>query len=98
MRPRWRRFWSARGRSANRVSNRWGLMVESRRRTIRRTDALVGALLLCLASGAALAHPHVWITVRTQIVFSPDGKVASLVHDWVFDEMYSAFATQGLAK
>jgi ABC-type uncharacterized transport system substrate-binding protein len=73
-------------------------MVESRRRTIWRTAALVGALLLCLASGAALAHPHVWITVRTQIVFSPDGKVASLVHDWVFDEMYSAFATQGLAK
>ena len=36
--------------------------------------------------------------MRTQIVFTPDGKVASLVHDWVFDEMYSAFATQGLAK
>ena len=73
-------------------------MAELGRRTIRRTDALVGALLLCLASRAALAHPHVWITVRTQIVFSPDGKVASLVHDWVFDEMYSAYATQGLAK
>jgi ABC-type uncharacterized transport system substrate-binding protein len=28
-------------------------------------------------------------------VFS-DGKVVKLIHDWVFDEMYSSFATQGL--
>src|SRR5277367_3438994 len=100
MRPRWRRFWPARQarRESSLEQGSGGLMVEVGRGTIRRTAALVGALLLCLASRAALAHPHVWITVRTQIVFSPDGKVASLVHDWVFDEMYSAFATQGLAK
>ncbi len=46
----------------------------------------------------ALAHPHVWVTVRSQIAFAPDGKVVAVVHDWVFDEMYSSFATQGLAK
>jgi ABC-type uncharacterized transport system substrate-binding protein len=46
----------------------------------------------------AAAHPHVWITVKSQIAFAPDGKVAAVVHDWVFDEMYSAFAIQGLAK
>jgi len=72
-------------------------MAELGRRAIRLTAALAGTLLLCLASQAAFAHPHVWITVRTQIEFTPDGKVASLVHDWVFDEMYSAFAIQGLA-
>ena len=38
------------------------------------------------------------MTVRSQVVFAPDGKVAAIVHDWVFDEMYSSFATQGLAK
>ena len=43
------------------------------------------------------AHPHVWVTVKSQIAFTPDGKVAAVVHDWVFDEMYSSFATQGLA-
>ncbi len=47
---------------------------------------------------AAYAHPHVWVTVRSQIQFSGDGKVTAVVHDWVFDEMYSSFATQGLAK
>src|ERR1700677_868972 len=72
-------------------------MAELGRRTIRRM-AVLAVALASLVPEAALAHPHVWITVRTQIVFSPDGKVASLVHDWVFDEMYSAFATQGLAK
>jgi ABC-type uncharacterized transport system substrate-binding protein len=38
------------------------------------------------------------VTVRSQIQFSGDGKVTAVVHDWVFDEMYSSFATQGLAK
>jgi ABC-type uncharacterized transport system substrate-binding protein len=46
----------------------------------------------------AFAHPHVWITVRSQIAFSPDGKVTGVMHDWVFDDMYSSFAAQGLAK
>ena len=46
----------------------------------------------------ASAHPHVWITVKSQIAFTPDGKVSAVVHDWVFDEMYSSFATQGLAN
>jgi ABC-type uncharacterized transport system substrate-binding protein len=45
----------------------------------------------------ASAHPHVWITVRSQLAFDADGKVAKVVHDWTFDEMYSSFATQGLA-
>ena len=46
----------------------------------------------------ASAHPHVWITVKSQLDFAPDGKLSAVVHDWVFDEMYSSFATQGLAK
>ena len=28
---------------------------------------------------------------------TPEGKVSAVIHDWVFDEMYSSFATQGLA-
>ncbi len=56
-------------------------------------------LILALASVApAAAHPHVWVTVRSKLDFTPDGKIAAVVHDWVFDEMYSSFATQGLAK
>jgi ABC-type uncharacterized transport system substrate-binding protein len=59
--------------------------------------ALAMALAFASADPAA-AHPHVWVTVQSKITFTPDGKVAAVVHDWVFDEMYSSFATQGLAK
>ena len=55
------------------------------------------ALAAVLAPGQVLAHPHVWITVRSRIVFDKQGRVEAIVHDWVFDDMYSAFATQGLA-
>ncbi len=59
-------------------------------------SAVLAAALL--GPGAALAHPHVWVTVRSQIGFTPDGKVGAIIHDWTFDEMYSAFAVEGLAK
>jgi ABC-type uncharacterized transport system substrate-binding protein len=60
--------------------------------------AALGLALGVAAAAPASAHPHVWITVKSQLAFTPDGKVSAVVHDWVFDEMYSAFATQGLAK
>jgi ABC-type uncharacterized transport system substrate-binding protein len=59
--------------------------------------ALLLAAVLAFAPIAAAAHPHVWVTVRSKIGFA-GGKVVSVTHDWVFDEMYSSFATQGLAK
>ena len=63
-----------------------------------RTVALLLAAGLALLPAVAAAHPHVWVTVQSKVGFAPDGKVASVTHDWVFDEMYSSFATQGLAK
>jgi len=73
-------------------------MADPMKRTGRRLVAAAAALGACVAATAAFAHPHVWVTVRSQIAFSGEGKVASIVHDWVFDEMYSSFATQGLAN
>jgi len=55
-------------------------------------------LALVATSGAATAHPHVWVAVRSDVVFSPEGKIIGLRHAWEFDEMYSAFAVQGLGK
>ncbi|WP_036283650.1 DUF1007 family protein [Methylocystis sp. ATCC 49242] len=46
----------------------------------------------------ARAHPHVWVAVRSEVVFGKDGKVLGVRHAWEFDEMYSAFAVQGLGK
>jgi ABC-type uncharacterized transport system substrate-binding protein len=64
-------------------------------------DCRIAALGWTIASAIASpagAHPHVWVTVKSQIAFTGDGKIGAVVHDWVFDEMYSSFATQNLAK
>jgi ABC-type uncharacterized transport system substrate-binding protein len=55
------------------------------------------AALLCLAFAApARAHPHVWVTMNTELVYAPDGTITGLRHAWAFDDMFSAFAVQGL--
>jgi len=51
---------------------------------------------LLVAGGEALAHPHVWVTMRSKIVYGPDGSMVAIRHAWTFDDMYSAFAIQGL--
>ncbi|MGH7880155.1 MAG: DUF1007 family protein [Candidatus Binataceae bacterium] len=57
------------------------------------------AALLCLAlSAQAFAHPHVWVTMHTTLVYAADGSITSVKHDWTFDDMFSVFATQGLAS
>lgn len=61
----------------------------------RLTAGLITALATTFAV-PALAHPHVWVTVKSQIVYADDGKVSGVRHAWTFDEAYSAFATQGL--
>jgi ABC-type uncharacterized transport system substrate-binding protein len=54
--------------------------------------------VLLLTGGAALAHPHVWVTVKSAVVYGPDGSVIGIRHAWAFDDMYSTFATQGLEQ
>jgi ABC-type uncharacterized transport system substrate-binding protein len=46
----------------------------------------------------ALAHPHVWVAAREEVLFDAEGRVEAVRHIWTFDEMYSAFAVQGLGK
>ena len=51
---------------------------------------------LLAAGGSALAHPHVWVTMKTIVVYAPDGTAVGVRQAWTFDDMYSTFATQGL--
>jgi ABC-type uncharacterized transport system substrate-binding protein len=48
--------------------------------------------------GPAFAHPHVWVTAREDVIFDNQGRISAIRGAWVFDDMYSAFATQGLGK
>jgi ABC-type uncharacterized transport system substrate-binding protein len=65
---------------------------------IQRFFLSVAAALAALASAAAPAssHPHVWVTMKSELVFAPDGTITGVRHAWTFDDMFSAFATQGL--
>jgi ABC-type uncharacterized transport system substrate-binding protein len=58
----------------------------------------LGAVALMLACGAAEAHPHVWVTSKSEIVYAPDGTVTGVRHAWTFDDMFSTYATQGLPQ
>ena len=57
---------------------------------------LAAAAGLVLAAAAASAHPHVWVTMHSELVYAPDGTVTGVRHAWTFDDMFSVFATQGL--
>lgn len=61
--------------------------------------ALLGMLLaaaMMLVSGAANAHPHVWITATSELLYAADGSIIGVRHAWTFDDMFSAYAVQGL--
>ena len=63
----------------------------------RHLHRLVLAVLAgVLGAGAASAHPHVWVTVRSELVYASDGSVTGIRHAWTFDDMFSVFATQGI--
>jgi ABC-type uncharacterized transport system substrate-binding protein len=34
--------------------------------------------------------------MRTELLYAPDGSITGVRHHWAFDDMFSAFATQGL--
>ncbi len=53
-------------------------------------------LLSLLFAAPALAHPHVWVTMKTELIYAPDGVITGVRHHWSFDDMFSAFAVQGL--
>jgi ABC-type uncharacterized transport system substrate-binding protein len=53
---------------------------------------------LIAGAGEALAHPHVWITAKAELVYGPERKIVAVRHHWTFDPAYSAFATQGLDR
>ncbi len=53
------------------------------------------AASLAMLPIAAHAHPHVWVTVETTVLYD-NGKASGFAHKWTFDEMYTAMAIEGL--
>lgn len=65
--------------------------------TLRRLFGwLLVAASVALGPATAEAHPHVWITARSELLYAPDGMVTGVRHAWTFDDMFSAYALQGI--
>jgi ABC-type uncharacterized transport system substrate-binding protein len=66
------------------------------------TRRLLGLLLfiggIVLGANSAQAHPHVWISASSELIYAPDGSISGVRHAWTFDDMFSAYALQGIAS
>ena len=70
---------------------------------VRRDDVLrvlfglVGLIVAwSLGASPAAAHPHVWITAKSEVVYAPDGTITGVRHAWTFDDMFTTYALQGI--
>lgn len=48
-------------------------------------------LLSCLAAGPALAHPHVWIDTRVEVILNDRNEATGLRISWTYDDLYSLY-------
>src|SRR5262245_16266071 len=48
-----------------------------------------------LGAAAAQAHPHVWITSASELIYTADGTITGVRHACTFDDMFSTYALQG---
>jgi ABC-type uncharacterized transport system substrate-binding protein len=68
---------------------------------VTRTGPLWGVLTVAWLCGTlattAEAHPHVWITFETTVIYD-NGAFVGVRHKWSFDEFYTAMAIEGLDK
>jgi ABC-type uncharacterized transport system substrate-binding protein len=55
----------------------------------------LGAMLV-LQAVPAKAHPHVWITMRSDVVFNDKAEIAGIAVEWTFDDGYTQMALDGL--
>ncbi len=58
-------------------------------------NAFAAIALVASAASPAMAHPHVWVTSKAEVVYEKD-QIAAIQHHWTFDEFYAAMAIQGL--
>ena len=67
---------------------------------VRRVLFGLLSLIVAWSAGAssADAHPHVWITARSEVVYGSDGAMTGVRHAWTFDDMFTTYALQGLPR
>ena len=57
---------------------------------------VLAAFIALVIAAPASAHPHVWVKSTSELIYAPDGTVTGIRQHWVFDDMFTAFALQGI--
>lgn len=65
---------------------------------MRKSLAAAGMIALLAVQAPARAHPHVFVDVDLELDVAENGDLRGIRHEWTFDDMYSAFAVQGLPR
>jgi ABC-type uncharacterized transport system substrate-binding protein len=64
---------------------------------IKRSCCSGAILLFLLSVNCAEAHPHIWVTFHSEVLYAADGTMTGVRHAWTFDDMFSAYAIQGIS-
>jgi ABC-type uncharacterized transport system substrate-binding protein len=62
-----------------------------------KQTCFLATLLVLTSARLAEAHPHVWVTFHSEVLYAADGAMTGVRHAWTFDDMFSAYALQGIA-
>jgi ABC-type uncharacterized transport system substrate-binding protein len=67
-------------------------------RSVKYLRITMAGLLVAMLLGPApaSAHPHVWVTAKSEVVYAADSSVTGVRYAWTFDDMFSTFAIQGI--
>ncbi|MGE0004730.1 MAG: DUF1007 family protein [Parvibaculaceae bacterium] len=64
-------------------------------RRVRVSAAALAAAFL-ISAAPVLAHPHVWISMRSDVVFNDRAEISGIAVEWTFDDGYTQMALDGL--
>ena len=62
----------------------------------RNLYIVMAAMIASFAGTPAQAHPHVWIEMQSDVVFTDDGLIKGVNLEWTFDDAYTQMALDGL--
>jgi ABC-type uncharacterized transport system substrate-binding protein len=68
---------------------------------LRRTidfKTIVAAISMSALAPSANSHPHVWVTVETELLQDEQKSIIGFRHHWTFDVFYTSFAIKELDK
>ena len=72
------------------------MKLTSRTRRLDCFAALAMAMTTLFGINTASAHPDVWISSTSELIYAPDGSLTGVRHAWTFDDAFSTSTLEGI--